>query len=114
MFHCVVSSQLLNEYRNVVARPRLAKSFLLDSEDVESLLNVLFETADMVVIPSHYSFGLRDLKDEMVIATAIAGNADYIVSGDRDLLEFDLSPHSSSLRVVTATVFIELLQSSRE
>jgi uncharacterized protein len=29
---------------------------------------------------------LRDPKDQMILATAIAGNAEVIISGDKDLL----------------------------
>lgn len=36
---------------------------------------------------SHLALGLRDVDDEWVVASAVAGGADILVTGDADLLE---------------------------
>jgi predicted nucleic acid-binding protein len=48
----------------------------------------------------------RDPKDDMIVATALAARAGYLVSGDRDLL--DLDPYEG-IRILTARAFLEVL-----
>ena len=50
----------------------------------------------------------RDPNDDMFFACAVAGNADYIVSEDNDVLA--ISEHAG-IRTVTAAQFIALLDS---
>ena len=50
---------------------------------------------------------VRDANDTRILAEAVAGGADVLVTGDRDLLDFaDRSP----LRIVTPRGFWELLK----
>jgi uncharacterized protein len=35
----------------------------------------------------HLGLGLRDVDDEWIVASAVAGKADALVTGDRDILE---------------------------
>jgi putative PIN family toxin of toxin-antitoxin system len=35
----------------------------------------------------HLSLGLRDVDDEWIVASAVAGNADALVTGDADILD---------------------------
>ena len=49
----------------------------------------------------------RDPKDDAVVACAKEGEADYIVSGDQDLLA--LSEHEG-IQVVTPRRFMEILE----
>jgi len=50
---------------------------------------------------------VRDANDARILAEAVAGGADVLVTGDRDLLDFaDRSP----LRIVTPRGFWELLK----
>jgi hypothetical protein len=52
---------------------------------------------------------VRDPKDTVILATAIDGKADYLVTGDKDLLV--LAGHKSikPLKIVTPTEFIRLI-----
>jgi putative PIN family toxin of toxin-antitoxin system len=52
----------------------------------------------------------RDPNDTFLLEIAFAGNADYLVSGDRDLLV--LSPLIPYPRIVTPAEFLEVLRSS--
>ena len=50
---------------------------------------------------------VRDPKDDMIIACAVAAQADYIVSRDRDLL--DLGTYQE-IQIVTPEAFIQYLR----
>lgn len=68
-------------------------------EDLRSAATVLDETAHVAVL-------IRDPDDAIFVEAAIAGEADYIVTGDRDLLE--LGSYEGIL-IVTPADFVALL-----
>ncbi|MDM8523706.1 putative toxin-antitoxin system toxin component, PIN family [Desulfococcaceae bacterium HSG8] len=81
-FQVVISNQLLDELDEVWQRPRLRK--LIRTEDAEYLLEQLRWRGLLVTICT-VPPRCRDPKDHPVLATAIDGHADAIVSGDGDL-----------------------------
>lgn len=81
------SPVLFEELADVIGRPKfaaiLARSGLLG----EAILHELENLAE-IVIPVPLPFPVcRDPDDDLVLATALAGQADLIVSGDADLLD---------------------------
>ena len=52
---------------------------------------------------------VRDPKDEHVLAAALSGKADYLVTGDEDLLHLDGDPKLGNLQIITAREFVNLL-----
>jgi uncharacterized protein len=104
-FRPVLSPPLRDEYAEVLARPRLA----LDPREVAAFLRFLDRRAQRVVPVTPHPIATRDPKDDMVIATALDGNADYLVSGDNDLLSLAGDPRLGALRIVTVRVFLDAL-----
>jgi putative PIN family toxin of toxin-antitoxin system len=51
---------------------------------------------------------VRDPKDDYLLAYAILERVDYLVTGDRDLL--DLDGEIERLRIITAAAFLQLLE----
>lgn len=81
-FKVIISDALLSELRNVANRPRLRKHINpLDAAELLTLLSWRGESITLKTIPPK----CRDPKDHPVLATAIDGHADAIVSGDDDL-----------------------------
>jgi putative PIN family toxin of toxin-antitoxin system len=81
-FEVVISEPLLSELAAVCQRPRLRRG--IPTTDLTELLDQLRfrgDLVDAVTVPP----GCRDPKDDPVLATAIDGQADAIVSGDSDL-----------------------------
>jgi uncharacterized protein len=81
-FQAVVSQPLLDELNEVWQRPRLQRH--IAAEGARALLEQLCwrgEFVEVTTTPPH----CRDPKDYPVLATAIDGNADAIVTGDADL-----------------------------
>ena len=81
-FQLLISDALLAELETVVKRPRLATR--MATQDIDDLLAALLwhgELVELRTIPPR----CRDPKDHPVLATAIDGRADAIVSGDGDL-----------------------------
>lgn len=78
----VASWELAQELVEVMRRPRMAR-YGISENDVEDILVVLAPFLPSVEVEP----ALRDPDDAHVVAAAIAGQAEAIVSGDRDLLD---------------------------
>ena len=82
--HLVVSSQsLLDELRDVLTRKLRQRSV-----DVRAALR-LFEETFTLVVPAMIEPICRDRDDDVVLATALAGECVAVVTGDQDLLILD-------------------------
>lgn len=80
----VVSEQLLTELKIVTSREKLKKYFPKNS--VKELIELLETIAENISIePTH--FINRDPKDNFLLDLIEFSKADYLVTGDKDLLE---------------------------
>ena len=92
-------------------RKNLVQKFHLPGKDVEEYLHVLSLHADWVHPPALGQLVSRDPKDDAIIATAVAGKAAYLVSGDKDLLTLK---KFGRVQIVTPRVFWEKALSKDE
>ena len=76
---------LLDELVAKLALPRIRDKYHLTDEDVETVLALILLRGEPVV-PQRRITACRDPKDNIVLEVAVAGEADYIVTGDDDLL----------------------------
>lgn len=81
-FQLITSQPLLDEYEAVWQRPRLRR--FIDEQQAQRLYRQMRARSDLVVLKT-VPPGCRDPKDHPVLATAIDGRADAIVTGDDDL-----------------------------
>ncbi len=98
-FEVIVSQSLLEELEKVWQRPRLRKR--IDPGHAWELLHQLRWRATAIEL-STTPPRCRDPKDDPVLATAIDGRADAIVSGDADLRADD------GLRAEMASFSVEI------
>lgn len=101
----LLSIDLLEELNEVLGRERFNR--YLTSEEREEFLEVLIEQAVLVEITENVQ-ECRDPKDDKVLELALNGEAQYIISGDRDLLV--LHPFRDVF-VVTADEFLKTIES---
>jgi putative PIN family toxin of toxin-antitoxin system len=104
----VVLDDLIDELEDIVRRkPYLSQRIPLEDVDVLiELLRAVGEgvTAAMRPLPS----STRDPKDDYLIAAAIGGDVDILVSGDADLLA--LRDHLDRPRIMTARELVDALE----
>jgi uncharacterized protein len=77
------SEELLSEFLQVVSRPKFKKYF--SDKDVTNLLNDLHNYADLIDVHSQVN-ACRDKKDNFLLALCVDGKADFLITGDEDLL----------------------------
>lgn len=104
-YRLVVSPLLLSEYLEVTARPELVRKFRRLPEHQRDMLDLL-SRAEVVTVDALPTFE-RDPNDAHVLATAVAGGADYLVSGDNDLL--DLGEYAG-ISILSAASFLRVLE----
>lgn len=80
----IFSQELMDEFIEVSSRPKLIKYF--EQSDLENILENIDEIAEFIQVHSKVKF-LNDSKDDFLLSLAVDGNADYLITGDKDLLE---------------------------
>ena len=78
------SQELLSEFIEVAGRPKLIKYF--GQSAIEGILETIEEFAEFIDVTSQVKF-LNDSKDDFLLSLAIDGKADYLITGDKELLE---------------------------
>lgn len=104
-FQPICSAQLVNELIDVLARPKFASK--ITDIDAAELVRLLRKAA-VFVEPQPISESSRDPKDDVFLACAVAGGADYLVSGDEDLL---VVAEIAATKIVTPRQFLQILES---
>lgn len=77
------SQELLEEFVAVAKRPKLRK--YISRDELEGILETIDEVAEFVNVTSEIS-ECRDPKDNFLLSLAVDGKADYLLTGDKDLL----------------------------
>lgn len=84
-FELIACPLIFKEFRRGAAKPYFRRR--LTAAEANELLNAFELLAIMLPDPVAPPAVVRDPNDDYLIALAIAGNADAIVTGDRDLLD---------------------------
>jgi len=85
-FELVLSEPMLDEIGRVLAYPKIERRLKWDQKTISRFVLLLQFKADVVDISSTIVEVPRDPQDVPVLATLVAGGADYLVTGDKDLL----------------------------
>lgn len=80
----IFSQELLDEFLDVVKRPKFRRLFT--TEDIEELLETIETYADFLDVTSNIDL-CRDKKDNFLLSLAKDSQSDYLITGDKDLLE---------------------------
>ena len=104
-FRWVVSDDIVAEYLDVLNRPELTRKYRAAESRNLAAITAQIATA-VVVVPATTPTVCRDPEDDKFLAAAMAGNAQFIVSEDRDLL--DLYSYEG-IHIVTAETFLRVL-----
>lgn len=101
----LLSDFILDELRRVL--PRLQHRHGLNEQEMNDLIEILTFQAEVIVPSAVPVAAVRDVHDLPVLGTLLAAlethGADYLISGDKDLLEL-----SSSFPIIAPAVFWEM------
>ncbi|AGF51769.1 slr1327 [Synechocystis sp. PCC 6803] len=77
------SDTLFTELMEVLHHPKFKKYF--SGTAIQNLIALLNEKVELVEVNLHFD-SYRDKKDNFLLDLAVSGNANYLVTGDSDLL----------------------------
>jgi len=95
----VLSRYILDEMSRVL--PRLSR-IPLDAGEIRDLVDSFMFLADIVEPDGGRDASLRDPADQQVLGTLLASKADYLITGDKDLLAL-----AETYPIVTPAMFWE-------
>lgn len=102
----VTSEALMTEIETRLMRPRISKRTTPIEREI--ILDVL-RVGSLLVKPATLAPTCRDPDDDIVLATALAGRADVIVTGDQDLLVLD---PFQGIRILTPAAFLDAVSTA--
>jgi putative PIN family toxin of toxin-antitoxin system len=105
----LTSAELIDEAVRVLHRSRIRSKYGVTSERISDLQTRLERTATSVTPTTPVPLFSRDPKDDTFLAVALAGTADYLVTGDDDLLVLNGDPALTTLQIVTVRDFLAVL-----
>jgi putative PIN family toxin of toxin-antitoxin system len=103
-FAMLSSPELLAELDRALSYSRLQKFY--DKDTRLRFVALIAQLAEMQNLPNEIPAISRDPDDDKFIACAIAGRADFLVSGDQDLLTLE---QVGDVRIITARELLEIL-----
>jgi putative PIN family toxin of toxin-antitoxin system len=97
-----LSAPMLAELTDVLSRAK----FGVKAEAVNLFISILIHRTTVIPVTSNLKLVLADPDDDMILNTAISGKADYIVSGDKHLLEIG---HYKEIQIISVNEFAKVL-----
>jgi hypothetical protein len=104
-FTLLTSALLIAEVVRVLHYPRIQETYRLSEEDILLVRDALLNDAE--ILEGLYQVARsRDPDDNLFLACALEGHADYLVSGDLHLLEIK---HYHGVQIITSHQFLDIL-----
>lgn len=110
-FTLLVTNDILAEIEEVLRREKIKSRYDLSLKKTKALINDLKLAAEFISPPSEEVLSLhcRDSKDDKLLASAISGQADFLITGDKDLLVLNGRPRLGKLRILKVRKFLSFL-----
>jgi uncharacterized protein len=102
-FELLVSQEILEEYQRALLYPDVQRRHQLTEEQVREVIDDLRELASIIQPTEKIAVVKDDADDNKFIECAVAGKAEYIVSGDPDLLAVK---EYRGIQILSPTVFL--------
>lgn len=99
------SLPIINEIRKVLLR-----DFNISVEKVEEYMDIIISNSVMVSSTENLKVIEADETDNRILECAVSSKADYVVSGDRHLLQLK---DYKGINIVTAAAMAEILEKQR-
>jgi putative PIN family toxin of toxin-antitoxin system len=104
-FELIVSEHILDELQRTLATAYFSR--YLTSTDQQAALDLFRYDATLVELTVSVQGVATHPEDDAILATALSGHADYLVTNDRQLLRLGVY---SSIMIVTPRDFLTILQ----
>jgi putative PIN family toxin of toxin-antitoxin system len=96
-----ISSSILLEIESVMSRPK----FNLNAESIAYFIQSIEEISHKVIAYGNLTSICRDTNDNKILECAFIANANYVITGDKDLLVLE---GYEGTRIVTANEYLKI------
>jgi len=100
-----ISKSILEEFRHVIQRPKFAHVFQIVPYSIDNLIDKFVSMSTLIKIKNKVNI-CRDKADNKFIECALSCSADFIVSGDKDLL---VLKKYKKIKIVRTSAILKLL-----
>jgi len=101
----LISLEIIAEYKDVLLRPK----FKLSQEVIEEWWEIFDTVTQLIEVEVEVDFP-RDRKDAKFLACALAGNADFLITGDRDFSQVETLGNT---QIVSVSCFLDQILGER-
>ena len=109
-FVLVASAAILDEIRRSLGYSRVRRYVDASDDEIEAWVTSLGVVADIVAGEVELKVVMADPDDDIYVAAALEGRADYIVTGDRHLLDL---VEVQGVRLIKPRAFLDKLDDDR-
>jgi putative PIN family toxin of toxin-antitoxin system len=102
----ITCNQQISELFDVISKPKLIKYF--STQDIKRLFHFISSTSKFVNLNNELKI-CRDPKDDFLLEMSVIGNADFLITGDKDLLILE---KYKKTKILTYKEFDEILSNS--
>lgn len=99
----------MEELHEALSRPKLQRRYRLSPEDIPDYVTLLAHAAIVVPGTRSLSVSLRDPDDPLILAAAIESQADYLGTGDKELLHLK---RFHVAHIITPSTFLRMMPPS--
>lgn len=92
----IFSLELIKEFLTIANRPKFKKYF--STEDIEQLIDLFEFYGELVQVQNKVEL-CRDPKDDFLLSLAIESNANYLITGDQDLLDLKIIQKTKIIKI---------------
>jgi uncharacterized protein len=96
-FDLLISQQEIDELTLVLKRPKFQK--YINEEQIETLISLILRRSIIIEVSSQIALS-RDPKDDYLLALSVDGHADYLITGDKDLLVLEQFEQTIIIKIV--------------
>lgn len=97
-----LSPSLLSEIKRVLAYPK----FSFNQDEIDEFISIVIETAEIVESRIIIDFISKDPSDNRLLECAVTADCNYIISGDKHLLELK---EFGNIKILSPDEFLKLL-----
>jgi putative PIN family toxin of toxin-antitoxin system len=102
------SDEIITEYERVIARKQFKN--IVNAQQVSRFMNLVISKVNNIEIKSNLT-GSRDPNDNFLLSLSHDANADYLVTGDKDLLVLE---KTGSTKIILMGEFLAIISNKTQ
>lgn len=106
-YQIIFSAETRKEVEDVLNRPHLCARFTQLTDGFVQTILAIFDTAELVTLPEHAPPVSRGPKDDIFLACAVTGQAQYLITEDQGLLV--LHPYQG-IQIIDIPAFFDIIK----